>query len=98
VTKLRQSARGQPCHLRLPGVCCHDSETVVLAHLRRGGLGGVGMKVADVCAVYACRTCHDAIDGRSPIDSGLKPALDRYILEGHLRTLDYMWSRGLIKA
>lgn len=98
MSKLRNAARGQPCHLRLPGVCCGDSETTVLAHLRRGGLGGVGMKPPDCAGVFACRTCHDALDGRAKVDEALRVVLDRYVLDGHLRTLDYFWSRGLLKA
>jgi hypothetical protein len=64
---LRQSARGQPCSLRLP--CCnHDRETTVLAHLRFFSMAGMGHKPPDWFAVYACSACHDAIDRRSDAD------------------------------
>lgn len=95
---LRMSARGMPCHLRLPGICCHNPETTVLAHLRVPGLAGTSFKPADVCAVFACRTCHDVIDGRAPVDAALREVLPRYILDGHLRTLDYWWSNGLLNV
>ena len=67
--KLRQSARGQPCTLRLP--CCnHDPETTVLAHLRYFGWAGVAEKPHDLLAVYACGACHAAMDSRDA-DSGM---------------------------
>ena len=62
--KLRASARGRECSVRLPGVCNFNSETVVLAHLRCG-MKGMGMKSPDNMAVFACSACHDAIDSRS---------------------------------
>lgn len=77
--KLRDSARGKDCTLRIPGVCCGDPETTVLAHLPYGGRG-MGLKAPDTHAVYACRTCHDAIDGR-----GGYRVLDAEILECCLR-------------
>ena len=57
----RQAAHGQPCTLRLD--CCTNTG-VVLCHLRQFGGGGMGMKPHDSEAVFACRPCHDAIDGR----------------------------------
>lgn len=62
--KLRDSARGQECTVRLPGICNWNPETTVLAHLPCG-TRGVGMKGIDTVAVYACSSCHDAIDGRT---------------------------------
>lgn len=60
---LRNSARGQPCTLRLP--CCnHDTETTVLSHLRYFGWAGIAQKPHDFLGVFACSACHDAIDGR----------------------------------
>lgn len=61
--KLRDSARGRECTLRLPGACNGNPETTVLAHLSCGARG-VGMKSPDNMAVFACSGCHDAIDGR----------------------------------
>lgn len=36
---MRNSAQGQPCLVRIPGVCNHDHATVVLAHINGGGMG-----------------------------------------------------------
>ena len=64
--KLRESARGQDCTLRLLGVCNFDSSTTVLAHLPCGQKG-MGMKGPDMIAAFACSACHDAVDGRSSV-------------------------------
>lgn len=61
--KLRDSARGQACTLRLDG-CRHDPETVVLCHLPVG-MKGIGMKSPDLFAVFGCDHCHAVIDGRA---------------------------------
>lgn len=61
--KLRDSARGQDCTVRLVGICNFDPATTVLAHLPCGQRG-VAMKGPDNMAVFACSACHDAIDGR----------------------------------
>ncbi|HEY4365885.1 MAG TPA: nuclease domain-containing protein [Steroidobacteraceae bacterium] len=61
---LRDLANGQNCMLRIPAVCNGNSETVVLAHIRRGFYGR-GIKPPDTCGVWACSACHDALDGRT---------------------------------
>lgn len=81
---LRRLAKHKECQVRIPGHCNHNFETVVLAHIRRGGVAGVGQKPPDLCGVWACSGCHDVIDGRvpSPIHE-----LDGHILEAMCRTL-----------
>lgn len=64
--KLRDSARGRSCTLRLPG-CGHEDGTVVLAHLPCGQKG-MGMKSPDQMAVFACYSCHAQLDGASRWD------------------------------
>lgn len=61
--KLRDSARGQQCTLRLYG-CLYNPDTVVLCHVPGTGMKGTGMKTLDVCAVFGCYNCHAIIDGR----------------------------------
>lgn len=64
MTRVRKSAQGKACTLRL--ACCnYNPETTVLAHLRHAGLAGLAQKPPDWMAVYACSACHDAIDRRS---------------------------------
>ena len=86
----RQSARGQPCQLRLPG-CDGGGETTVLSHLRMFGWAGVGQKPADYKAVYACHNCHALIDGRTNGPWGYDD-----ILRALGNTLDIHYAEGRI--
>jgi hypothetical protein len=81
--------------VRIPEVCNHNSETVVLAHYRLAGVSGIGMKSPDILGAWACSACHDAIDRRAHTD------LDRdYVrllhLEGMARTLAQLNREGLL--
>ena len=60
-TKLRNSAKGQPCAFQIPGICNGDPETTVLAHIRDGAKG-IANKANDWSAAFACSACHVAID------------------------------------
>lgn len=60
-TKLRNSAKGQPCTFCIPRICNGDPATTVLAHIRDEHKG-VGNKADDYSAAFACSACHDAID------------------------------------
>jgi hypothetical protein len=93
--KLRKKAKGRGCMVRIPEVCNHNSETVVLAHYRLAGVSGIGMKSPDLLGAWACSACHDAIDRRAHTD------LDRdYVrllhLEGMARTLAQLDREGLL--
>ena len=59
---LRDSARGQECTIRLPGICNHDPATTVLCHLDGGGMG---MKHPDIFGAFGCSSCHDEVDRRT---------------------------------
>jgi hypothetical protein len=83
---LRKLAEGQVCSVRLPG-CQHSPETVVLAHIRRANIAGTGQKPPDLCACFACMSCHSIIDGRESLANLGRAELDSYILHGLLRTL-----------
>ncbi len=61
---LRKFAQGKECQIRAYGVCNGDNNTVIWAHVRKGGVGGMGMKPPDLCGVLACSSCHDLLDGR----------------------------------
>lgn len=65
MTKLRESAKGMNCFVRIPGVCNSDSATTVLAHLNGGPMGG---KTSDLFGAFSCSNCHDVLDGRAPTD------------------------------
>ena len=92
---LRKQAKGRGCMVRLPGICNHNSETVVLAHVRLAGVSGMAIKASDLLGAWACSSCHDAIDRRSHAD------LDRdYVrlahLEGMVRTIAQLKKEDLI--
>lgn len=96
MSKLRLSARDKPCFVRIPGVCNHNSETVVLAHLNGGGMG---MKTHDLHGAFCCSDCHDMLDGRvsriSHEYTGAELKLMHY--DGIKRTQDYWIANGLLK-
>jgi hypothetical protein len=83
---LRQFARNKPCQVRIYGVCNYSPETTVLAHLRVGGVAGMGQKPPDIAGVFACSACHSVIDGRTPSDLN-RLQLEAHMLHGLVRTL-----------
>jgi hypothetical protein len=84
--KLRDSARGQDCTVRIPGACNFNPETTVLAHIPCGHKG-VGIKGPDMIAVFACSGCHDAIDGRSRVEVDASDLL-RALAETQIRWIE----------
>lgn len=95
---LMASASGQPCSLRLPGVCSHDAATTVLAHLPGNGKS-MASKVSDLHAAFACSACHDCIDRHTYEKRGLTAAivLDA-MLRGHGETVARWVGMGLISV
>ena len=87
---LREQARGRDCLVRLPGVCNHRPETVVLAHYRLAGISGMGMKSPDLCGAWACSDCHGYVD------SHRDDATARAFLEGVLRTIAALNHEGKV--
>jgi hypothetical protein len=68
--------RGQPCYLRIPGVCCADRATVVPAHSNQQKHGkGRSIKAHDRYTVPACFTCHAELDQGASMDRTAKFAL-----------------------
>ena len=92
MSKLRKSARGRDCQIRIPGVCNHDNETVVLCHLPGGGMGG---KVDDLFAAFGCSACHAVVDG-SVVIRVLYDTLMLWFHEGVIRTQAIWLAEGLI--
>ena len=96
MSRLRQSARGQECTFRLPGVCNRDPATTVLAHALTGPMAG---KCPDTVAFFACSACHDVFDRR---DSRWKDYGQDELRAQALRALGEtheIWGRmGLLKG
>ncbi|MDX8382450.1 MAG: nuclease domain-containing protein [Ghiorsea sp.] len=61
--KLRDSANGEVCTLRLIGICNYNEETTSLNHLPHWS-NGMGTKPTDLSSCYGCSDCHAYIDGR----------------------------------
>lgn len=96
MSKITESARGEPCLVRLPGVCNHNSETVVLAHYRLAGHCGTGIKPPDFMGAYACSACHDEADRRTRhLEADFVQAA---FAEGVMRTLVRLAEKSLIGA
>lgn len=62
---LLNKARGQQCTAMIEGVCNHNPDTTVAAHIQLPGMGKMGGKTHDLHTAWVCSACHDAIDGRS---------------------------------
>lgn len=91
MSKLRKSARGQSCLVRIPGVCNWNHETTVLAHLNGGGMG---TKKSDLQGAFCCSSCHDEIDRRTRIfDVDYVELAHR---QGVERTQEYWLKNGFI--
>jgi hypothetical protein len=92
--KLRNSARGQDCQVRIPGICNFNPETTILAHV---GKSGIGQKPNDYEATFCCSSCHDAIDYRVKTDF-TRDELENMANDGMRRTWAIWVQSGLIKV
>lgn len=96
MSKIRKSARGQECQIRLPGICNGNPETTVLAHYRMAGACGMGIKPPDFMGAYACSACHDEIDRRTRhLDA---ETVRLAFAEGVMRTQQILAEKGLLEA
>lgn len=62
MSALRKLARDRECTVRLAGICNHNIETTVLAHVRKIGISGFGLKSPDILGAFACSDCHAYVD------------------------------------
>jgi len=92
-TKITKSARGEQCTVRISGICNHDSETTVFAHL---GGAGMGVKSSNAHGAYCCSSCHDAVDGRVRTKYTTEQ-LNLWLLEAVIRTQIILFEKGLLK-
>ena len=93
--KVLDSAKGQPCSIRLPGICNSNPETTVWAHLNGAAFGkGMSIKAHDVLGFHACSDCHSYYDTGHGTEAWLD---DATLLECLLSAVCETWVR-LIKA
>jgi hypothetical protein len=93
---LRKEARGRGCTVRIPGVCNHNSETVVLAHIRAAGISGMGLKSPDLLGAWACSACHDEIDGKTHRSGLSRNDLRLAHFEGMMRTIAQLHREDIV--
>ncbi|WP_192258607.1 nuclease domain-containing protein [Mesorhizobium caraganae] len=90
-SKLRASAKGQPCMFQIPDICQPNNETVCLCHLP-SDIKGMGNKSDDFHAAFGCYSCHQVIDNHR-----LSKELELYYsMRALQRTLRNWVTRGLI--
>lgn len=92
MTKIRSSAKGKSCDVRIPGVCIGGTETVVCAHLNGGGSG---QKSHDILSTRACFACHQWLDG-GYVKTHTRAERDLEHLQAIARTIPDYIAEGLI--
>lgn len=92
--KYLAGSKGAECTLRIPGVCNHNSETTVPAHLRDRHKGGGG-KASDISVANACSSCHAKLDGQAGEPLSKEDWLF-YALRGLQETLQQRFEAGLL--
>jgi hypothetical protein len=93
MSKIRESARGEACTLRLDG--CNGgvlNETVVYCHL---GGAGMGQKSHDIHGFFGCHSCHNIVDGRKNHNYESN-WLDHMVLRAVINTQERLIEKGLI--
>ena len=98
MSKIRQSARGEDCTIRIPGVCNFNPETVVLCHPNTHRAGkGKGLKAADELGAYGCSDCHAVVDGNGRRSPDMTPdAVELAFWHGHAETYLKLKQKGLV--
>ena len=91
MSKIRESAKGQQCQVRLEGICNFNPETVVLAHINGAGMG---VKAHDFHGTYCCSDCHAVVDGAKSHHSKESVLIAFY--EGVIRTQSLLYYCGLL--
>ena len=97
-SKLRQSARHQPCTFQIPNCCTHLTDTTVLCHLPDDtGTGHMSGKSPDWIAAFGCHKCHDVIDRRNNTRAISEEDREFYMRRGMIRTWKIWIDMGLLE-
>lgn len=99
MSKVTESARGEDCQVRIPGVCTYDPATVIWSHARWGSAGrGKAIKASDFAGAYSCTSCDAVYDGqRKPPPGMTRIEVDADWCQGHFRSLLILEKKGLIR-
>lgn len=96
MSKIRKSAQGEDCQVRIIGVCKGDPAYTIWSHARHGAAGkGKGIKALDVAGAYACTACDMAYD-QFGVPHMTRSEVDLDWFMGHLRSLVILSEKGLI--
>lgn len=98
MSKIRDSARGEECTVRIIGVCTRDPKTVIWSHARWQSAGrGKSIKAIDLAGAYACTACDAVYDGQVKRPEGMtQQQVDMDWCMGHFRSLLRLKEKGLI--
>lgn len=95
--KIRNSARGEACTVRIIGACTHDPASTIWSHAPLGAAGkGRGLKAIDLAGAYCCVACDAVVDGQRRLPDGA--SRDSVLLDwfhGHMRSLVRLKQKGL---
>lgn len=101
-TPVRKAAAGEGCTMQVVGVCNHQPETVILAHLRWIGDCGTGIKPTDLQAVFACSECNRWTDSPTPAEAADRARYEAernfYALRAMVRTQLRLVAKGIISV
>lgn len=105
---IREAAEGEWCTVESP-ICGQfgGSETTTFAHFNDQWAGkGTGRKADDCAGVFACKACHDLIDGRFRFtrdmeDMGMgeywRRNYDLIIRQAYYKTIRRLLDKGVLK-
>ena len=95
---IRESARGEECQVRIPGVCRGGTDHTIWSHAATGAGGkGLSLKALDLCGAYCCTACDAVFDGQAKLPPGINRAdVMCDWLHGHLRSLVILRQKGLV--
>lgn len=98
MSTITESARGEICRVRIPGVCLFHPETVCWAHANGSAPGkGIGMKSHDLLGAYSCHACHDVYDRRRPAPIGMtRDEIELAFWQGHARSVLRLIDKGIV--
>ena len=89
-SKIRESAKGEDCAFRFPGVCNFNPETTVLCHINTK-YKGWALKSPDIFAAYGCSDCHSALD-QGKINE------PQWVMDAMVETQYKLMEKGLIRV
>ena len=95
--RIRDSARGEDCTVRIIGACANDPAHTIWSHAPLQAAGkGRGLKSVCIAGAYACTACDAVVDGQRPLPPGAtheSVMLDWFM--GHMRSLVILKRKGL---